>query len=126
MAKTKSHTYPFFSFLVVAIELYNKSAEEYDLGWAFLDLVIALEALANFSKGLREERGSSDTSKKIIRALNLSTSKEKDLVKSAYELRSRRLAHISQKSVEIDLVLLRNLREFESKKIMSFLSTYLC
>jgi len=108
-------------YLKLALEFYSKSMEEHDIGWAILDLVIALESLCNFRKVRSNGRGLCDSQGAINRALGPYT--KSDLVKRAYEIRSRRLAHSPQSSVSIDpSVLLPELRDFLRDTILSLIS----
>jgi hypothetical protein len=58
-----------YSQLSTAIDFYSKSREEYDFGWALLDLVILLESLGYFCKRQLGETGTCDTAGKINHAL---------------------------------------------------------
>ena len=53
-AEIASHEH--YSYLATAFQFYSKSMEEYDNGWAIMDLVIALESLCYFNR-LTDERG---------------------------------------------------------------------
>jgi hypothetical protein len=107
-------------YLKSAVEFYSKSMEEHDIGWAILDLVIALESLCNFRKARSNERGQCDSKGAINQALGPYT--KSDLVKRVYEIRSRRLAHSPQSSVSIDPSLLPELRGFLRDTILSLMS----
>jgi hypothetical protein len=116
-AEISIHTH--YSYLTLAFQFYSKSMEEYEIGWALLDLVIALESLCYFRKTQMNDTGLCDSAGAINRALGSYTKAE--LVRKAYEARSRKFAHSPQPEVVIDPTLLADLREFTRTTLLKIL-----
>lgn len=112
-----------YSYLILACQFYSKSMEEYEIGWALLDLVIALESLCYFRKTQMNDTGLCDSAGAINRALGAYTKAE--LVRKAYEARSRKFAHLPQPEVVIDPTLLADLREFTRTTLLKLLEDML-
>lgn len=111
------------SHISMALDYYNKSLDEYDNNWALLDLVNALEAICRFESRRRNPCVSNGRIIRVFSEYDQSPmpSTEKKIIKDAYRRRSEFIAHSFTPPLDVDMKILKDVRDLTRKRLLRHL-----